>query len=278
MITKLSENKILKKEGAKVLKILGEVLHKISKNWLELRLKYPHYSDRLIIEKIAELEEIAPITVVIYGRESKVEHIRKNCERIQTQILVQDKNITSKWENLRKLYPEWSVLRIIRKLSKILAIRPTTVASYATASRDEDVRIEAGISYGLLLIKKHNIEWQWIKLEKKNPLVLPENICILISRNINISPISVADYAIHSRISEIKSKANKAVNALLLKHHDLEKRWFNLKEQNPSLSTIALISNLSKTLNLKPISVASYFRWSKNFEIRTNINKVYYSL
>ncbi|MHA2180437.1 MAG: hypothetical protein ACXAAH_03330 [Promethearchaeota archaeon] len=274
----LSKDDLVKKEGNLANRILSESLHNITQHWNELKQKYPHYTIKQIVEKIAEIEFINPITVIIYGRTSNCIEVRRACEKIQGKLLNSKHNISQYWIELRKAHPTWSPIKIARALSRRLKLGKITVASYALFSENKQVKLEARKAFGVFLLKKYNIEWYWIKALKDTHKIPIEEISIKISLKINISPISIANFAKHSKIRAIKSNAYKALNILILQHHKLESKWLKLKIEKDNESPMQRINELAKELNIKPISIASYLKCSENKEIRSEANSVSYQL
>jgi len=95
---------------------------------------------------------------------------------------------------------------------------------------------------------------------------------------LGLEPITVAEYATYSSNTDIRYQAYKAMSIMIETVHDISKRINKLRSIKPALSFRQIIYQIAEEDKIRPTSIASFGRSSKDPFVKKESIKIYHKL
>lgn len=267
---RFSSNKEIKDDVIKIQKKVFCDKYEITPKWLKLDQNLSFIEKA---EKIADKLSISAITVAEYARNSGNSLVKREAEIATNHLYDKHYNITKKWKKLILTQPHLRPHTRVKIIALELNKKPTYIAGYARYSNDSDVQKEANEAIMVLISKKKKIDDKWMDLINKFPNMSPIERATQLSNDLNMKPITIADYASYSYHKKVKSDASLAKIQIIEKSHNITEKWLTIKYKNTNKGPVEISQEIGSLLNLKPITVTSYAMVSKNRTVRAEAHK-----
>ncbi len=114
---------------------------------------------------------------------------------------------------------------------------------------------------------------RWEYLTTTSPHLPPDEKAKVIAPDLDLDPITVANYASFSEINDVKTEVHLAARVLEIQLHDLTTKWQALLAAQPSLLPENRVKLLGDATNLDPTTVAMLGGASENPEVRRDANR-----
>lgn len=262
---RFSSNKEIKNDVNKIHKKVYCDKYDITTEWIKLD-KTLSPSEKA--EKIANKLSISAITVAEYARNSENLLVKKEAKIANNRLYDKLYNITKKWKILILTEPNLKSYTKAKKIAKELNKKPSYIAGYARYSNDDEVKKEANEALMILISRKKEIDKKWLDLMNKLPNISPIERATQLSKELNMKPITVANYGSYSYNKQVKTDASLAKIQIIEKSHSITEKWLTIKSENSNKDPVEISKEIGSLLNLEPITVTSYAIVSNNKTVR----------
>ena len=94
-------------------------------------------------------------------------------------------------------------------------------------------------------------------------------------KELNLVPISVAQYTSYSHVVEVSSEANRAHNIISESIHDIERRFLEISKNNPNMEGMQIIKQIADEDDIEAITIAGMGRNSPHPVVKKKCIKNY---
>ncbi len=183
--------------------------------------------------------------------------------------------VASIFRHLIKNRPELSPPQKVEEIKKYIDLEPLGIASYACESPYRKVKLEGREAFCNISDQNYDITPSWKNLIEQSPLLTPEERVEIIASKLGLDPISVSGFARYSLDSLVKSEAIYAYSIISERKYEITDSWREIKQISQNISDREIIELIAEDLNIDPVTIAGYARFSNDKGIKKAASRNY---